>query len=75
MHGWHVTMVKQGEREVRFDRHQRYQVWIEKDFPTGFNDNGEPVSDKPQRWYFSGLADIIAEEHYNGYVEPQDGDK
>ena len=75
MHGWHVTMIKQGEQAINFSRHQRYKVWIEKDFPTGFNDDGEPLSDNPQRWYFSGLADIIAEEHYNGYIEPIEGDK
>ena len=34
MHGWHVTMVKQGKQAINFSRHQRYQVWIEKDFPS-----------------------------------------
>ena len=70
MHGWHVTMVKQGEQAINFARHQRYRVWIEKTVPSGFSDNGEPRSDNPERWYFAGLADLIAEEHYQGYVEP-----
>ncbi len=75
MHGWHVTMIKQGESEINFDRHQRYYVWIEKEFPKGFNDQGEPISDDPKRWFFAGLADIIAKEKYNGYVEPEEGDR
>lgn len=75
MHGWHVTMVRQGEQAIHFDRHQRYRVWIEKDYPIGFNANGEPTTENPKRWYFSGPADIIAKEHYNGYVEPGEGDK
>ena len=75
MHGWHVTMIRQGQHDIHFDRHQRYKVWIEKDFPSGFNDKGEPTSNNLKRWYFTGLADIIAEEHYQGYVEPQEGDK
>lgn len=75
MHGWHVTMIREGESEINFDRHQRYYVWIEKEFPSGFNDQGEPISDDPKRWFFAGLADIIAKEKYNGYIEPSEGDK
>ena len=75
MHGWHVTMIRQGTHDIHFDRHQRYKVWLEKEAPDGFNKNGEPISNNINRWYFSGLADIIAEEHYSGYVEPNEGDK
>ncbi len=75
MHGWHVTMIRQGTSEINFDRHQRYYVWIEKDFPTGFNDQGEPISDNPERWFFAGPADIVAKDKYNGYIEPVEGDK
>lgn len=75
MHGWHVTMVRQGDNPISFDRHQRYYVWIEKDFPTGFTDSGEPISNNPKRWYFSGLADIIDNESYQGYFEPEAGDR
>ena len=75
MHGWHVTMIREGVSEINFDRHQRYQVWIEKDHPKGFNDQGEPVSTDPQRWYFAGPADIIAKDQYDGYVEPVEGDR
>lgn len=75
MHGWHITMIRQGERAIDFERHQRYRVWIEKEHPIGFNDEGEPISKNPKRWYFAGPADIIARQHYNGYLEPEDGDK
>lgn len=75
MHGWHITMVRQGENPIHFDRHQRYQVWIDKDFPVGFKDNGEPIFDNPKRWFFAGPADIVAEESYNGYEEPAELDK
>lgn len=75
MHGWHVTMIKQGETEINFDRHQRYYVYIEKETPKGFSDRGEPISDDPKRWFFAGLADIIAKDKYNGYLEPAEGDK
>lgn len=75
MHGWHVTMIRQGESEINFNRHQRYMVWIEKEFPMGFNDKGEPISDNPKRWFFSGPADIIADEKYDGYIEPTEGDR
>ncbi len=74
MHGWHVTMIRQGPNPILFDRHQRYHVWIEKEFPVGFNDNGEPISNDPKRWYFAGPADIIAVESYQGYVEPLEED-
>lgn len=75
MHGWHITMIKQGDTEINIDRHQRYKVWIEKDIPKGFDDQGEPISDNPKRWFFAGLADIIAKEQYDGYVEPAEGDR
>jgi len=75
MHGWHITMIKQGESEINFDRHQRYKVWIEKDIPKGFDNQGEPISDDPKRWFFAGLADIIAKEKYDGYEEPGEEDK
>ncbi len=75
MHGWHVTMIKQGESEIDFNRHQRYYVWIEKDYPTGFTAEGHPLTDDPKRWFFAGLADIISKEKYNGYIEPGIGDK
>lgn len=75
MHGWHVTMIRVGASEINFDRHQRYYVWIEKEFPQGFNDKGEPISNDPKRWFFAGLADIISKEKYNGYLEPTEGDR
>ena len=75
MHGWHVTMIRQGESAISFDRHQRYYVWIEKEFPEGFNDQGEPISKNPNRWFFAGLADIIAKDKYNGYTAPKEDDK
>jgi len=75
MHGWHVTMIKQGGSAISFDRHQRYYVWIEKEPPKGFDDEGTPISENPKRWFFAGLADIIAKEKYNGYFEPLEGDK
>jgi len=75
MHGWHVTFVRQGENAINFERHQRYFVWIEKEHPQGFNDEGEPISKDPKRWYFAGLADVIAEQNYQGYVEPVEGDR
>ena len=68
-------MIKQGESEINFDRHQRYYVWIEKEFPKGFDEQGEPISENSKRWFFAGLADLIAKEKYNGYVEPVEGDK
>lgn len=75
MHGWHVTMIKQGSSQINFNRHQRYYVWIEEETPTGFTAKGTPNSENPKRWYFAGHADIIAEDQYNGYVEPAEGDK
>jgi len=75
MHGWHVTLIRQGENAINFERHQRYSVWVEKQQPLGFNDNGEPISNDPKRWYFAGPADVIAEQSYQGYVEPINGDK
>jgi len=74
-HGWHVTMIKQGENPIRFDKHVRYRVWIEKDFPIGFNDAGEPFNDSSKRWYFSGLADMMDKELYVIYEEPEEGDR
>lgn len=75
MHGWHVTMIRQGDSKIDFNRHQRYYVWIEKEFPQGFNNQGEPTTDDPKRWFFAGLADIIAKEKYNGNVDPAEGDR
>jgi len=75
MHGWHVTFVRQGENAINFERHQRYFVWIEQEQPQGFNDDGEPISNNPKRWYFAGPADIIAKQNYQGYVKPAKGDK
>jgi len=75
MHGWHVTFIRQGVNAINFERHQRYFVWIEKEHPLGFNDEGEPISNDPKRWYFAGPADVIAEQNYNGYVEPATGDR
>lgn len=75
MHGWHVTMVKQGESEINFDRHQRYYVWIEKDFPEDIDDYGEPISNDPKRWYFAGLADLISKNKYDGYQQPAKDDR
>lgn len=75
MHGWHITMIRQGESAIDFDRHQRYYVWIDKDFPKGFNDQGEPIPHNEKRWFFAGLADVIAKEKYNGYIEPAEEDR
>ena len=75
MHGWHITMIRQGASQIDFSRHQRYYVWVEKDYPKGFNDKGEPLSVNPKRWFFAGLADIIAKDKYNGYEEPNEGDR
>ena len=68
-------MIRQGESEINFNLHQRYYVWIEKEFPKGFNNMGEPISENNKRWFFAGLADIIATDKYNGYIEPKEGDK
>lgn len=73
LHGWHVTMIKQGESEINFERHQRYRVWIEEAIPEGFENDGTPIVKKPKRWYFSGLTDIIDTKYYNGYIEPTEG--
>ena len=74
LYGWHATLVKTGKNDIDFERTQRFQIWMDKDRPDGYEDDGEPIFfDLSKRSFLYGFVDIIADQHYTGYEPPTEG--
>ncbi len=74
--GWHVLLVKKSKSEIDITKHQRYEYWHEEKAPDQISLHGSPIhlNNKKFRFY-NGTADLIGDEFYEKYMEPEEQDR